>query len=97
MRPREVHAAGLATVALPPQAGRAGIAAADALLRSDVGQALVDGLRERVPVRQDALAAHRGIVQHHNRVSHAAYGVVQVREVNAASQRVRVIGAEDLT
>ena len=48
----------------------------------------MDGLRERGPGRQDALAAHGDVVKQGRRVSHAAHGVEQVSQVSQACQRV---------
>jgi hypothetical protein len=46
---------------------------------SDVRQALLDGLDQRIPIWEDALTARGGIAEQGHRVAYPAHGVVQVR------------------
>src|SRR5262249_5993208 len=61
----------------------------------DVRQALLDGLDQRVAVRQDALAARGGVSEQGHRVADPAHRVVQVRQAGPPGQRVGVVGTED--
>jgi thiaminase/transcriptional activator TenA len=67
----------------------------DLALAAGVGQAGPDGLGQRVPVRQDPLAAGEGVAQHRHGVAIPAHEVVQMPQVGQAGQRVRVVGAKD--